>query len=412
VRKKRYWFAVPLLVLALVAAAGGDDDSDDNGSTATTAAPGGTTGETGGDGGGDCSLDGPVKIVGLAEKPPEGPNAIPDTAEGWEMALEEIGDTVCGQPLEFERFPASPTDGAAATNAYLQALDEEPAVIIGLPSSTAVLAAAPEVAKNGVPTIFMALAPQAFADAEAGSEWGFTIRPRNTSISTEVVKYAVEDLGAKRIALLCANNAFGTSGCDAAAAAAEDEGVEIVARESNETTDTDLTAKVTAIKNSNPDVVIAATFPNNLAVFYNQAADADLNVPIFGGSSAGLIQAALNADSRANAWGTDDCVPASDPDTAEWKAKYEEKFGKKMIGSGYAVAEAYDALMFSVKAIEEAGSTDPDAVAEAMRTLEYDGVCTTYKADAGQGLHHATDIVKFDAEGVGESQKLLTLEAS
>jgi branched-chain amino acid transport system substrate-binding protein len=168
---------------------------------------------------------------------------------------------------------------------------------------------------------------------------------------------------------------------------------------------------VTALKNANPDVVLASTFPNNLAVFFNQAADAGLDVPIFGGSSAGLIQAALNEKSRANAWGTDDCVPASDPGAAEWKAAYEKKFNKTMIGSGYAVAEAYDALIFAVEAIKSAGSTDPDAVAEAMRTLEYDGVCTTYKADAGQGLHHATDIVKFNADGVGESQKLLALDA-
>src|SRR5690606_34442589 len=263
---------------------------------------------------------------------------------------------------------------------YLQARDNEPAVIMGLPSSTAVLAAAPEVAKGGVPTIFMALAPQAFSNAEAGSEWGFTIRPRNTGISVEVVNYAVEELDAKRIALLCANNAFGTTGCDAAAEAIEAAGAEVVARESNETTDTDLTAKVTAIKNQNPDVVLTFTFPNNLAVFYKQAADNGLNVPIFGGSSAGLVMGALDAKARANAWGTDDCVPASDPDAAEWKERYESKFGKTMVGSGYAVAEAYDALMLAVEAIKTAGSTEPDAVAEALRTLEYDGVCTTYAA--------------------------------
>jgi branched-chain amino acid transport system substrate-binding protein len=401
---------LPLVVLALVAAACGDD-SGDTSSTNTTAAPSGNAGSGGGSGADNCSLDKPVKIVGLAEKPPEGPNAIPDTAEGWEMAVEAIGGTLCGQKFEFKRFPASPTDGGAAVNAYLQALDENPTAIIGLPSSTAVLAAAPEVKKNGVPTVFMALAPQAFADADAGSEWGFIIRPRNSSIATEVVKYVATDMGKKRVGLLCANNAFGTSGCDSAAAAAKAAGVEIVARETNETTDTDLTAKVTALKNANPDVVIAFTFPNNLAVMYKQAADNGLNVPIFGGSSAGLVMGALDAKSRANAWGTDDCVPATDADAAQWKAAYEKKFGKTMIGSGYAVAEAYDSLMYVAEAIKTAGSTDAKKVADAMRTLEYKGVCTTYKADKGQGLHHATDIVQFDAAGLGQSKKLVDVNA-
>jgi branched-chain amino acid transport system substrate-binding protein len=393
-------------VLSLFAAACGDDGDGDTSSTTTEASGDGST-TTAGDGGSgdDCALDEPVKIIGLAEKPPEGPNALPYYDEGFQMAIDELGGEVCGQPLEFERFASSPTDGSAALNSYLQALDEEPTAIVGLPSSTAVLGAAPEVAKGGVPTIFMALAPQAFADAEAGSEWGFTIRPRNTTISAEVVNYAADELGATKIGLLCANNAFGTAGCDASAARAEELGLEIVARESNETTDTDLTAKVTALKNADPDVVLAFSFPNNLVVLYNQAADNGLDVPIFGGSSAGLIIDAVSADARANVWGTDDCVPVSDPETADWRAAYEEKFDKTMTGSGYAIAESYDSIMFVVEAIKTANSTDKEAIADAMREIEYDGICTTYKADEGQGLHHSSDIVQFDADGAAQSKK-------
>jgi branched-chain amino acid transport system substrate-binding protein len=253
--------------------------------------------------------------------------------------------------------------------------------------------------------IYWSVAPQAFVGGEAGSEWGFLIRPRNTGIATLQVDYAMDDLGGKRIGLLCANIAFGQQGCDAAAAHIEEKGGEVVARETNETTDTDLTAKVIALKNAEPDSVIAFTFPNNLVNLYNQAADNDLDVPIFGGSSAGLIVKAVNSAARANVWGTDDCVPISNPDTADWRAKYEDKFGKDMVGSGYAVAEAYDSMLFSVAAIEAAGSADPQAVADAMRELEYEGICTTYKADAGQGLNHETHVVQFDDAGVAQSKK-------
>src|SRR5690606_17535208 len=135
--------------------------------------------------------------------------------EGLQMALEDLGNEICGQPIEFERIPASPTDGNAALNAYLQALDEDPHIVMGLPSSTAVLAIAPEVAKAGIPIIYWSVAPQVFANAEAGSEWGFIIRPRNTGIAELQVDYAMDELGAKRIGLLCANIAYGTQGCDA-----------------------------------------------------------------------------------------------------------------------------------------------------------------------------------------------------
>jgi branched-chain amino acid transport system substrate-binding protein len=411
--KRTRLFLVALVALALVAAACGDDDDDTSSATTeapeTTEADGSTT--TGG-GEADCSLDSPVKIVALVEKPPEGPNAIPDFEEGLQMAVEEVGDEVCGQPFEYERIPASPTDGNAALNAYLQALDAEPTIVMGLPSSTAVLAVAPEVKKAGIPMIYWSVAPQAFVGGEAGSEWGFLIRPRNTGIATLQVDYAMNDLGAKNIGLLCANLAFGLQGCDAAAAQIEKNGGTVVARETNETTDTDLTAKVIALKNANPDAVIAFTFPNNLVNLYNQAADNGLDVPIFGGSSAGLIVKAVNSEARANVWGTDDCVPISNPDTADWKAAYEEKFDKTMVGSGYAVAEAYDSVLLAVAAIQKANSTDPQAIADAMRELEHDGICTNYKADAGQGLNHETHVVQFTDDGVAESKKQIEVTVS
>jgi branched-chain amino acid transport system substrate-binding protein len=411
--KRTRLFVAALLAFALLAAACGDDDDDDT-TTATTEAPTATTGGGGTAttaGGGDCTLDEPVKIVALVEKPPEGPNALPYYDEGMQMALEDLNNELCGQEIEFDRLPASPTDGNAALNAYLQALDEDPTATMGLPSSTAVLAVAPEVKKAGIPMIYWSVAPQAFADGEVGSEWGFMIRPRNTGIATLQVDYAMNELGAKNIGLLCANLAFGTQGCDAAAAQIEKNGGKVVARESNETTDTDLTAKVIALKNANPDAVIAFTFPNNLVVLYNQAADQGLDVPIFGGSSAGLIIGAVDQGARANVWGTDDCVPSSDPAAADWKAAYEKKFGKKMIGSGYNIAESYDSIMLYAEAIKAAGSTDPKAIADALRELEYKGICADYKADAGQGLHHSTDVVQFDDEGVAQSVKRVEVPA-
>jgi ABC-type branched-subunit amino acid transport system substrate-binding protein len=401
-----------MLALALVAAACGDDDDDE---TTSTTAP--ATETTTGDGatttvGEECTLDGPVKIVALVEKPPESAAAIADFDEGLQMAVEEVGDEICGQAFEFERIPASPTDANAAKNAYLQALDAEPTVVMGLPSSTAVLAVAPEVAKAEIPMIYWSVAPQAFVGGEVGTEWGFLIRPRNTGIATLMVDYTIDELGAKNIGLLCANLAFGQQGCDAAAAHIESKGGTVVARESNETTDTDLTAKVIALKNANPDAVIAFTFPNNLVLLYNQAATNGLDVPIFGGSSAGLIVKVVDGAARENVWGTDDCVPISDPDAADWKAAYEEKFGKTMVGSGYAIAEAYDSLLFAVEAIKHAGSTEPKAIADAMRELEYAGVCTTYQADEGQGLGHETHVVQFDADGVAQSKKQVEVTAS
>src|SRR5690606_4677806 len=55
------------------------------------------------------------------------------------------------------------------------------------------------------------------------------------------------------------------------------------------------------------------------------------------------------------------------PESKEFLDAYQEKYGE-MPGSIWAVYAA-DALNALVAAIEKAGSTDPDKVAEAMRTM-------------------------------------------
>ena len=53
--------------------------------------------------------------------------------------------------------------------------------------------------------------------------------------------------------------------------------------------------------------------------------------------------------------------------------------------------------MLAAEALKTAGKLDKKALADALRTITYQGVCEKYKADAGQGLHHASYIESFDA---------------
>ncbi len=173
--------AVLLCVLALVGAAcGGDDDNkSDNASTKDT------TASTAASGGGDCKLDTPIKIVGLAETTGEGAQAVPYYANGWELGVEKVNADggICGQQVDYERLPISPTDNAAAKNSFLSAVDKKADVILGMPNSATVVALGGDVARAGIPTIWFSSPPNAYlgADGSVGSEWGFLIRPRTTT---------------------------------------------------------------------------------------------------------------------------------------------------------------------------------------------------------------------------------------
>jgi branched-chain amino acid transport system substrate-binding protein len=290
-------------------------------------------------------------------------------------------------------------------------LDEKPDAIVGINASSAMIAVAPDVAKAGTPTIYFGTSPRVLVNAVdgVGSEWGFLIRPITTGIARIQVDYIVQDLGKKRIGLLCLNAAFGQAGCDAAAAHAPEVGAEVVGREVHEATDTDLTSKVLALKSANPDVIIAYTFPNYYVVFINQLTDNGVDVPVFGtGANLSVASGGIHSAALPNVWGVEDCVPAGDPEVAGWVGRYKAKFNKAV--PSFAVAEAYDSLMMVVQAVETAGSADPKAIADALRAQTHDGICDTYVADAGQALHHSSTFERFGSDGVPQIMKQVAIK--
>jgi branched-chain amino acid transport system substrate-binding protein len=407
--KRPIWVAA-IAVCGLIVAACGDDGGSASNAT-TTAAPAGSSTTAAGP---TCTIDRPLKIVGLAEKPPEGPNALVDYANGFDLAVKDINAAggVCGKPIEFERLPASPTDNVAAKNSYLSALDKKADAIVGIPNTSTVLALAPVVQQYATPTIYFAAAPQAFVGVAngVGSPWGFIIRPRGSGASAIQVDYLVKDLGKKKIGLLCANQAFGQQGCEAAKAAVEAAGGTVVGQETAEVTATNMTSQVLALKNSGADGVMAFQFPNAIVVFLNQAYDNGFNVPVFGGATAALAIKTGNVNAKAlpNVWGLDDCVPAVDTRATKFAAAYKAAYNS---APNYAGAEAYDSIQLMAAAARKAGSLDKTKIADALRSLKYAGVCDDYASDAQQGLHHAGQIESFTADGAPVIKKSVAIPA-
>ena len=401
-------FALLLCVLALVAAAcGGDDKSDDSASTNDTTADSTAPGDSG-----TCKLDAPLKIIGMAETTGEGAQAVPYYANGWELGVQKINDEggICGQQVDFERVPVNPTDNAQAKNQFLGAVDKHPDVMMGFPNSATVVALAPEILRAATPFIYFSSPPNAFLGAEGsvGNKWGFLIRPRTTGTTGAQVDYLINTLGKKKIGLVCVNQTFGQQGCAAAKPAIEAAGGTVVDTETHEVTDTNLTSKVLGLKNKGVDGIVAFTFPNTGVVLFNQMADNGLNVPIMTGAIAGLATAtgSVNPDAIKNLYGFDDCAPAVESQAADFLAAYKAKFGKN---PSYSAAQAYDSLSIIKQAVEKAGSNDKDAIAEALKSVDYEGACVHYKADAGNGFSQSAVLETFDATGTPKVVKKVDL---
>jgi branched-chain amino acid transport system substrate-binding protein len=428
----RLWYRLFALVMALglVAAACGDDDDDDDddassdtttaateaaddtaatetsGATDTSAADD-TTGDTTGDteAPSDLALDEPVSIIVMAETTGESQNAVPNYADAGQMAADDINAAggVGGHDLEYERISA-PLDQAGAEAAALEAVDSGPTAVVGFPSSTQTPFVAPIFTEGETPIIFTHGNPLARLDVEGsiGSEWTFSGRPVSAALAVAQAEYVVEELGFTNVALLCVNNAFGTAGCDAAEPVLEELGATVVAREVHEQDASNVDTQALAIASANAEVVLAFTFPNQVTTL---VANADLaDTPILGGASAGIaFDGAVRGEQPVDAfvgrvYGIDDCVPAADdrPEVQEWVTAYEERFGYR---PDYAAALTYDYVHMVVAAVEAAGSTDHAAVAEALRTIEYEGICDTYQSDEGQSLMNQSTFYVLEEDG-------------
>jgi branched-chain amino acid transport system substrate-binding protein len=401
-------FALLLCVVALVAAACGGDDKSDNAST------GDTTGSTAAPDSGGCKLDKPLKVVGLAETTGEGAQAVPYYANGWELGVQKVNDEggICGQPVDFERVPISPTDNAAAKNQFLSAVDKKADVIMGMPNSATVVALAGDVLRAATPMIWFSSPPNAFlgATGSVGNKYGFLIRPRTTGTTTAQIDYLIKDLGKKKIGLVCVNQTFGQQGCAAAKTAIEAAGGTIVDTETHEITDTNLTSKVLGLKNKGVEGIMAFTFPNTGVTLFNQLADNGVDVPVMTGAIAGLATAtgSVKPDGIKNLYGFDDCAPAVEDRAKDFAAAYKAKFAGK--NPSYSAAQAYDSLSIIKQAVEKAGTADKEAVAEAMKSVDYDGACVHYKADEGNGLSQSAVLETFDATGTPKVVKTVALK--
>jgi branched-chain amino acid transport system substrate-binding protein len=245
----------------------------------------------------------------------------------------------------------------------------------------------------------LSAAGTAFKGVQAQGSWAFAIRPRNSGVAGDTAKFVLDDLKAKKIGLICVNNPFGTTGCDAAEKVIKDRGGQIVARRTNEANATDLTEQVLAMKGA--DAVIDFNFPNPLGVVANQLIQNGIKVPHVDGASSGLAVAsgAVRGEAATNLYGVDDCVPTEDTrsQVSQWAVSFKDKYG---YAADYAAAEAYDSVMVLAAAVKQAGSTDAAKVATALRTLTYEGVCDpAYHSDSEQVLHHQSYFLTFAATG-------------
>jgi len=377
--------AVCLVAMASLAltACSNDDDSPSGGS--------------GGDGE-------PTKLVLLVEKAGESSFAVDDFYNGFTMAVDEINADggINGVEIETERFPSSVTDPQQAVQALQRAAGADPTVVIGMPALSTVRATLPQVAQLGVPFLHLSYGNLTTEDVESGGGQIFQpLGPDEHGLLPEnAATYAVNDLGAKKIGLLYVDLSLGENAKETLTSTVEELGGEVVVERSYAVDATDLTEQVLAMKDAGVDAVIHWGYPNQLAVQLQQFEQNGMtDIPTVGGTASNIVaqNALASVEALKNLYGSVVCNPLGDQ--PEWSSAYEEEFGVPATANA---AFTYDIVHLVKAAVESGGSTEPDAITEALQGIDYtEGVCLSEYTDQGEAhvlsdggviAHFGTDI--------------------
>ncbi len=289
-----------------------------------------------------------------------------------EMEVARINEAggVNGRPIEV-LFEDDATDEAKAVAAASKLIDQEGVVaLIGATGTGQTMAMRTEVTRAGVPQVSMAGGTVITSPADPlvwATPWSNTI----------VAPFTVDKLkaeGITKVGLIADSGGFGKDGVAVFTEAAKTGGIEIVATESFNAGDTDMTAQLTKIKGTDAQAIVMWTAGKEAATVVQNAKDLGITIPVYGshgnaraefitgaGEAAEGVKFAAGKILIPEAYGegTEAYTVATD-----FVTRFEAETGAKP--STFA-GHAYDALYIIVEAAKTIdGEVTPEALTEAI----------------------------------------------
>jgi len=316
-----------------------------------------------------------------------GPNASigREALGGAEYAMRKLnaeGVEIGGRKRRFELLNVddeSRTERSVAAAERLITRDNVPVLLTPVSSTTA-LAVLPIAERNKrLAMSFVAAAPQVVSPENPFSF-------RNTLTSTmnvaPSVEYLAKERNAKTIAYLGRNDDWGRAAGREIKERAQALGARVVVEEYFEAGSTDFFGLLTRVRAANPDAVIGAAFTEDGVAMLRQYRELRmrplfLSVAVIWASPVFINAAGDNLNGVLIASGP---ATADTPELAAFREEFQRATGSAPLPYN---TTAYDTVRLVVAAMQAAGSTDPERVADRMRNFEYKGVLQTYRFSNG-----------------------------
>lgn len=289
-------------------------------------------------------------------------------------------------------------DPAKATNAYNKLVQNDGVVaILGAVLTGATDAVADYAAEDGIPMI----------TASATAYYITTDRPNvfrtcflDPFQGISMANFAKEEFGATKLAVLYENgNEYSTGLKDTFTAQAAENGQEVVASEATAAKDVDFKAQLTKIKDAAPEVVFLPYYGPEAALILTQAKEIGLEAKFVGADGISSVVDSISDKSLlTNIWYSDHFTNSADSEKVKnFLSGYQAKYGE-MPSISFS-ATSYDAALVLCEAIKAAGSTEYEAVVDAISKSNVEGVSGVISFDDHNDPIKSAFILTFDAEG-------------
>jgi branched-chain amino acid transport system substrate-binding protein len=378
IRRRLLKPAAVLGLAAVLAACGGE-----------AATSGGGGGEPGG--GGSDAVEGAINIGAVLPLTGSSASIGEDQRRGIELAVAKINEDggVLGKDLN-----VIVEDSANAANAAIDAAKklvsvDEVAAVMGEYSSGVTVPLGQYLQQEGVVHLNVGSSSPEIADI---GDKSFSV----IGLDTIASKFAADELaerGLLKAAVMVPNNSYGEGVVEPFTEAFEAVGGTVTETVLYTEGQTSYRAELERIAASSPDVVLYSAYGQDSSVINQQAFEGGMQETPWFGIYLTMCTVDSAPETVQNQIGMD--VNYVGPEGQDYQEAYEAEYGEGFTSTfnGYT----YDGTMLLAQAIEEAGSTDGDKIAAALKKL-------------GSGYAGVTGDITFDDQNQRSEQPYLVLK--
>ncbi|RLC84767.1 MAG: ABC transporter substrate-binding protein [Chloroflexi bacterium] len=241
---------------------------------------------------------------------------------------------------------------------------------------------------------------------ERGFKWVFRICPKSSWYARDQVdflKYLEEATGYKieKVALLHEDTDWGMSVADGQKKYLEEAGYEMVIDVAYPASAADLSTQVSKVKAADPDVVLTCTYLNDAVLIAKEREKQGLTHIPFVDAAGGTIVSGFIDRLGATAEGLFSVLEFSKHapgPPSEVNERYHEKYGEDLTGNS---AHSYVAGWVVADALERAGSTDKEAIRDALAKTHL---------EHGSHMILPAKVLEFDENGQNPNARMYIVQ--